>query len=216
MPFTHLYKATFSGTLPGSEIFAHSQHFDSESADSEYVADNLSSHVTNMLSTAVTSGPVSTLASAFPDTVAWTRLHVEPITTTGALLPGGVSADRALTDVGTGNPSFGLPFQCSHCITLRNSTIGRRSKNRFYLPPYVVTVTNGAGLVAPSISVALGAWLANQQTALESLSPAISMINISPAGALATDLIDSYIGNVIDTQRRRRNALTEVRTITGI
>lgn len=212
---TNYYACVFSGTLTG-EIFAHKQHVASTSADPEYVADQMSSHVTNLLATAVTSGPVATMAAAFADWVSWTLLRVEPITTTGSLLPGGISATRSLTDVGTGNGSLGMPYQCTHSITTRSSGTGRRNKNRFYLPPYVVGVTNGKGIVAAPVCVAIGAWLANQQTALNSLSPEVELINISPADAAAKDIVDSYIGNVIDTQRRRRNALTEARTVTAV
>lgn len=216
MPLAHFYKATFSGTLDGNEIFAHSQHFSSDSALASYVAGNLSSHITNLLATAVVAGPVATMAAAFADWVSWEKLHVEPIGTDGKLLPGGLSFDLALTDVGTGNGSLGLPYQCSHAVTLRNATIGRRNKNRFYLPPYVTGATNGKGIIGSPICTALGSWLSNQNTALQSLSPAISMVNLSVAGAAFTDVIDAYIGNVVDTQRRRRNHIPEVRTITAV
>lgn len=210
----HLYKAIFSGTLTtGAEIFTMGFYFSSASADPSYVADNVSSHVTNLFSTAVTGNFfVTTMADAFSPDVHVTQCKVSswnPVTNKLT----GTPQYRALTDVGTGTAAHGLPYQDALSVSIFPSMLFGRTqyKNRAYLPPFVVEATNGHGELGTGISDAIGAWVQNQSTALESLSPQISIVSYSPH---VGDFIASgevALGQVIDTQRRRRNGLNEAR-----
>jgi len=209
---SNLFKVTFKGTLTGTkpEIFDHSQWFGSMAGtiDASVAAAALVNYVPDFLAKTVTGHPsITVMNNAFPSWVTWTQMVVaEWIEATN--LQSGPGFATALATSTAGNPALGLPYQCSHAITLRSGTIGRRIYNRFFLPPYVIGATNGDGVVHIAIRDAIGAFLNAEQGVLQGAG-IVEMVHYSPAGHVKSPLVDSYIGSVVDTQRRRRNAEPE-------
>lgn len=206
-----VFRATWSGTLPNAEIFAHHQMFYSPdgTATPASISGNLSTHITNLLST-VTTG-VNTMKGVFASTTAWTRLTVQEW---DCLTDKGVGDPHytALTDVGNGGQ--GLPNQLAHCVTIKSDPFGRTQMNRFYLPPYTGNVGGQvSGIVAADTCNAIANWLHNQQATLIVTVPYLSMCVYSPQNKAVYKPIETYVGNVLDTIRRRRNNIPEVRNI---
>ena len=104
-----------------------------------------------------------------------------------------------------------MPPQVTIAASLRTATATRAGRGRFYMPPFdkgTVTVTTGR-LNSASITVALEA-VDNLVTTMitNSLTPVI----YHRSDFTSTNITQYDIGDVFDTQRRRRNKLVEMRT----
>lgn len=111
-------------------------------------------------------------------------------------------------DAGT-NAGECMPFQCAPVVSLRTATLSRAGRGRFYAPSLAVD------------QIAQGRMVAGAQTALA--DSALAMLQAVEAAGLAvviyhrgagttTPVVSLDVGDVIDTQRRRRNKLIESRT----
>ena len=212
-----LFKVSFSGTIdPGAEQFVHSMWIDDITSNNSvgYVASELSGAITAMLATACTSSvPAANLGLLFPDTVSWLLCEARQWNAaTNAQV--GPPAQVVLTDVGTGSGSFALPNQSSLAVSTRTGLTGRRRWNRFYLPPMIITATAGGDFVNQNVCDALSDWLVALNLQLNALTPALGIAHYSPAaGTFSTPPDSTFIGNRLDTVRRRANQLTETRSI---
>lgn len=215
-PLGELYKATWSGTLGTSEEFVYSRWCTAGVATPEAdVATTLSGSVTAMLATAVTAGPVPTLATAWPSHVAWTQLKVSHWDmATDKLVAGSSPAYVMLTDVASGATGSGMPFQCSLAVTTRSVLAGRRKYNRFYLPGPTVFTTDGQGSLQPSVADAIALWCHLDITSAAAAATPVAFVNWNPPGSTGRHaILDIYLGHRVDTIRRRRNELVEGRTV---
>lgn len=214
-----LIRATWSGRLPGGEIFSHGQYlYTAIGAGINYAAigANLSSYITNLLTTSAGTG--ITMAGVFASTTIWDRLTIQGVAESDGS-PVGDPLYIALTDHGTGGVA--LPNQISHCVTIRADPFGASNRNRFYLPPYVAGLAGSsqpvaAGVVNNNIQTAVAGWQHAEWTSLAATTPEIFPAVYSPAKHKAYQATDCYLGNILDTQRRRRNKEVEVRTITTL
>src|SRR5712672_2356513 len=148
--FTVLYRAVWSGTLGSTdeEIFSyHRMVATTISSTADDVADAIAGDVADMLAESTTgSTPFSNIGQVFTTTVSWDLLKVYLVDqTTGENL--GEPVQRVLTDVGLGASGQGLPYQDALAISFTHLPKGRKTKNRFYLPPFVSTATDGHGRV---------------------------------------------------------------------
>jgi hypothetical protein len=116
----------------------------------------------------------------------------------------------ALTGVNAGEM---LPFQCATVISLLTASATRHGRGRFYLPPLAVdTVTNGRTNAA-TITILDTAWTAF----FDSLNTdGVSPVVRNRTGHISTAVTSARVGDVIDTQRRRRNKLVEVYTVIAV
>lgn len=212
--FPNVLLAVWSGTLGSTdeEIFSYHRMIAAEGTmDPDTCADAIQDDVTDMLAESTTgSTPFSNLGQTFPTTVSWDLLKVysfdeatDAITSEPAL--------RVLTDVGLGASGQGLPYQDALAISFTHLPTGRRRRNRFYLPPQVSTATDGHGRV-------LGTLIDDIQTQLN-FSQNAHLVDSVPFqycvySAADHDVftIDRWMtGDIMDTVRRRRNKLPEVR-----
>ena len=114
-----------------------------------------------------------------------------------------------------------LPPQCSLVVTLLSDRPrGKASKGRMYLPGIAVLVENTTGKI-PSVTV--GTIADNLKTFFDALAndadiPGELILAAKSSGPLnvipaQNDYVETIrVGNVIDTQRRRRNGLVETYT----
>jgi hypothetical protein len=130
---------------------------------------------------------------------------VELNQTTGKQLTG-LTDPRNDTGTNTGEC---LPFQCAPVVSLRTATLSRAGRGRFYAPSLAVD------------QVAAGRMVAGAQTALANsalaLLQALDNAGQTPviyhrALGTVTNITSLDVGDVIDTQRRRRNKLIEARS----
>ena len=127
--------------------------------------------------------------------------------TTGAQVSR-LADDVSLPGVATGGL---LPAQVSVVASLRTATATRAGRGRFYLPPFdksTVTVTTGR-LNSASVTACVNAVDALLSSLItDSLTPVI----YHRSSFTTTNLTQFDIGDVFDTQRRRRDKLIEART----
>ena len=217
---TCVAQCTFSGLLPDSEIFSHRVHVAVEGAGSisqgqlSDVANDMATHITEMLAAPITGGLFTPLSDLWPNGVQWTRLTARGVNvSTGAIILD--PEYRELTDAGTGGTGAAdsMPNQIAWCITLRRGSFGRRNRNRWYLPPIVVSARGSTpSRIGSPYVTAMADWLPNEQTRLAGESAASQMCVFSPTGHDANVATDCFIGDTLDTIRRRRNRIVEART----
>jgi hypothetical protein len=116
----------------------------------------------------------------------------------------------ALTGVATGEM---LPFQCATVISLLSASATRHGRGRFYLPPLAVSTVDGGLISAAAITSLDTAWTAFFDSLnTDGVNPVIR----NRTGHISTPVTGARVGNVFDTQRRRRNKLVEVYTAIAV
>lgn len=106
-----------------------------------------------------------------------------------------------------------LPFQCATVVSLLTASATRHGRGRFYLPPLATGSIDQGRVSAASLAVLDTAWTA--------YFASLNGDNITPVvrnrtGHVSTTVTSARIGDVIDTQRRRRNKLTETYTVVAV
>lgn len=107
-----------------------------------------------------------------------------------------------------------LPTQCAICISLQTSLAGSRNRGRFYLPPPGVQSLTTAGRLDSGALTGLSNGLTAWKNSL--IGDGFTLVVLSRSEGAQTVVTNLRIGNVIDTQRRRRNGLSEVYTSVAV
>jgi len=147
------------------------------------------------------------------DALVHTAVSVTEVST-ASLDPGtGKQVSRLADDVSLpGVATTGLmPPQVTAVASLRTATATRAGRGRFYMPPFDKgTVTAATGrLSAGSVTVAVSAVDALMTSLIaDSLTPVI----YHRTSFTTTNITQFDVGDVFDTQRRRRDKLVEART----
>lgn len=134
-----------------------------------------------------------------------TRVYYYP-TTDGPATAVGVAAGNT---VGTG--AGNQPLQSSAVLSLRTGVAGRRTRGRMYWPALAIAPNNfgvySAATAGAMVSdaVLLLEFLREANPVSSNFYPAV----VSKVGNLVTPVTTVSVGNVPDTQRRRRNGLVE-------
>jgi len=201
-----LYRSDFQGTLYGIETFQHGMHWSSSDSTAGLAAD-----LDTAWSTLVATASFSDL---FGTGVVWSQVNVSELGATPAD-PIITSAQATLGGAGTGTGST-LPAQCSPCVSLTTATAGSRARGRMFLPPTVTSAMTTAGRLGSSPR---GAIVAALDTFFASMAGnAATCVVVSSVGGVYTTYTVNTIrlGDVIDTQRRRRNSIAEVYSTAAI
>ena len=190
-----LYRHRLEGTFPG-EVWSFGLYTDSNLS----VAAAQSAFMTGITNFWADVGPL------LCTTVAATRaVTVELDPATGGQLTG---AEDTRADVGSSVATC-LPFQCAPVVSLRTATLSRAGRGRFYVPSLAVDqVDAGRMLTAARDSLADGALALVQGLT----SAGGNVVIYHRALGTTTPVTSLDVGDVIDTQRRRRNKLVEART----
>lgn len=211
-----LFHLVWSGTLGATdeEIFSYGRFAAGVSpTDITSIADSAANDVTDMLAESTTgSTPFSNLGQIFPTTVHWEQLKVYRIDEATAEILSEPEV-RVLTDVGLGASSQGLPYQDALAITYTKLPTSRTSRNRFYLPPFVSTATDGHGRVLGTLIDDIQTQLKLNNIAHAAEDPSWQYCVYSTTNHVF-DILERYMtGDVMDTIRRRRNKLPEQRHV---
>jgi len=107
-----------------------------------------------------------------------------------------------------------LPFQCSVAVSTRTDLPTRAGRGRFFLPPFSLDTAVG-GLLdsAAAAQVARAAKAMIDHINTETSFGCIVYHKATSDGDFITSV---DVGNVFDTQRRRRNQITETRVSASI
>ena len=136
---------------------------------------------------------------------------------TNGLVIGGRSCTATATTPAAGDVGGDtLPLQNSVVISTRTLVIGRRGRGRWYMP---CLTTNSLGAHGRLTSTATGNQLASAKAFLEGLAFASVAAGDPHVKAIVTGkpyteygvITGVQVGDVVDTQRRRRRQLVEVR-----
>ena len=190
-----LYRHRLEGTFTG-EVWSFGLYTDSTLS----VAAAQSAFMTGI------SNFWSEATALFAADVETTRaVTVELDPATGRQLTG---AENTRTDAGT-STAESLPYQCAPVISLRTATLSRAGRGRFYAPSLAVDQVAGGRMITAARDSLADAGLA----LTDGITAGGGNIVIYHRGSGTTTLVTSLdVGDVIDTQRRRRNQLVESRT----
>jgi len=195
-----LYRFVASGTTPG-ETFSFTMH-----AEGSLSTGDAATAFADALTAAWGAG-MDDLTTADVDLTLASAATIDPATD-GQITR--VEVVLALTGVGAGEM---LPFQCATVVSLLTASATRHGRGRFYLPPLAALVLDGGRISAASLAVLDTAWTAF----FDSLNTdGVTPVVRNRTGHVSTTVTSARIGDVIDTQRRRRNKLTETQVVVAV
>ena len=122
----------------------------------------------------------------------------------------GGQISRLIDDVSLPGVAAGemLPFQCASGVSWRTALATRSGRGRMYLPPLAVSVLDTGRLSSAAVSAIVDS-VGQLTDSLDGGGLALVLLNRTTMATTPVTSVD--VGNVIDTQRRRRNKLIEVR-----
>lgn len=156
------------------------------------------------------SGAVSAFWTGELDSIVTTDVVVTEVSTASLDPATGKQLSRLIDDVSLPGVATGemLPFQCASGVSWRTATATRSGRGRMYLPPLAVSVLDTGRLSTSAVSTISDA--VGQLT--DSLDGGgLVLVLLNRTTLVTTPVTSQDVGNVIDTQRRRRNKLIEVR-----
>lgn len=189
-----LFRHVASGTFVGGEVWSFTLH--TQGAPTLAVAE------TSWLA-AVTAFWVGKQDALTATTVAWTGTKTAQLDTiTGKQISAMADVVSHLGVAATET----LPPQVSLAVSTLSSLATRSGRGRFYLPPMAVATTSSGKVLAAS-QTAVGV---NAKAMMDVLVGAgLQPVLFNTKTKVATTITGMKIGNVWDTQRRRRDKLVE-------
>jgi hypothetical protein len=140
----------------------------------------------------------------------YTGCQVEARSSTG-VLESLADVPRATTVPGSGGGA--LPFQAAAVVSLRTNFVGARGRGRLYLPATGVNLGASSLRIDPTVlSSALDGvktWLSGIEAAVEVTLSAAPLSVWSRTGFGTHGVTKILMGDVVDTQRRRRDTAPE-------
>lgn len=118
-----------------------------------------------------------------------------------------------------GSGSLTMPPQCSVVASLLTGIAGRRTRGRIYWPRVTGSLDAGFKISGTPVPALLAPAFADflEDTALASGLEGLQPVVVSKVGAGALTTVSSVsVGDIIDTQRRRRDKLVETRVTAAV
>lgn len=188
-----LFRHTISGTYPG-ESWSFTYHTegtiplgDAEAAS----AAAITGAYNNGFATITTADVVTTLSSTASIDV---------------LTEGQISREETVLSLAGTDVGEALPAQNATAISLTTVLANRHGRGRFFLPPLAVSTVAGGKLAAAAVGNLVTAFT-NFFDVLE--TQGLAVVVRDRTNHVSTTVTAARVGDVIDTQRRRRNKLVE-------
>lgn len=210
-------KVRISGTMPGGEVWSINPCFGvgggteavEEYGDLLEWATDIASLNTNKIFPAAPLEILSTAARI-------TQVRTEFYDPTGKLTQ---VAEIGATSAAVGSFTPNKPFQSAMVVSLRTGRAGRSYRGRLYLPALNVTLTPATLRIDPAIrngvSSQMAAWLRDIANVAPGV-PRIDPVVVSQTIGVVTGITNVEVGDILDTQRRRRDSLEEAYFSTDI
>lgn len=201
-----LFRSDFQGSLYGIEQFQHGLHWSSTDSSAGLAADLAAAWLTLLANAAVNT--------YFRTSVVWDQVNVSELGATPAA-PIITSAQAVIADGGA-SADNSLPAQCAPCLSLTTATAGSRARGRMYLPPPDVTAVTISGRLDSAFRTAVVSAL-DTFFATMGANAATPVVVSAVGGVYTTYPVTTIrLGDVVDTQRRRRNSIAEVYTTASV
>lgn len=201
-----LFKTDFQGSIHSIEEFQHGLSWSSPGTAAEVAADAAAAWLTVLADAAANT--------FYPTGIQWSQVNASELGATPAD-PIQTSAQAVIADGGVSSDS-GLPPQCAPCLSLSTATAGSRARGRMYLPPPDISAVGASGRLSAGFRTA---WVGALDTFFSSMvGGGHSPVVISAVGGVYTTypVTTIRIGDVVDTQRRRRSSIAEVYTTASV
>lgn len=207
-------KYVFNGVLGSSEVFAFSWGFTSATWNTP---DQAVGAAAVWIARVMT---VNGMINAYAPHVTFNSVRCVKLNASGGTDSAVTLGITPLVGGSTSDPNS-LPFEVSPCVTLRTAVQSRRGRGRFYLPPPVRSQVGGqgvfVGLFAGTGTTGAAGNIAEAFNNFKTNNPAVPVVISKVGGTVVTNPVTSVdVGNVPDSQRRRRNRLTEVRVSANV
>lgn len=196
---TALYEITFSCSLPSGEeaVFTHWIQADAD-ADALSAADV---YATSLAGDTAFTGLFGTGVVMGPAKVAKTNMA------TGVVISTQVATVQVAGTATVGN----LPPQCSIVVSLRTAFASRSDRGRYYLPAISSDQLTPAGRLSSTPQNAILSAVVAAHSAEILVGAGCPLVVYSRKNRAVEPVVSIDVGDVIDTQRRRRDKLVESR-----
>lgn len=168
---------------------------------------------TDFASYLATSTAYATALAEMSTSVLMTRVSVYGYQGSG---PAASGAQANITPAKAGAGAISHPFQTTRCISLQTSLPGARYRGRFYVPALSASIAASGKSGMPSGFLQAWALVLEQPINLWTGSSPLTLGVYSAVADVVTPVTQIRGGDVLDTQRRRRDALQETYTVVPV
>lgn len=197
-----LWTIKYAGNMPGGDIFQHGIHL--QTNDGVLIGDVVTRAAAALTALTTTASGMQQL---FPSATLWAAVIVEEIDLTGHVIQ---TAQTSVSHAGT-NVSGCLPGEVAVCVTFRTADVTRSGRGRWYLPTIGPNFLTAQGRLTAAGQTAIITSHNAFFTSLQSVLPGADAVVFSKHTASALSITSYDVGDVLDSQRRRRNKLVESR-----
>lgn len=206
---TQLFQFQFQGNLPAGDIFEHSLWWTADDGttvtDAGHAAD---AYLTALMTTA------GGIQNSYTTGTIWGFPRVAKVNIAdGSTLDSGTGT---VSQAGLGTVNNSMPGEVAVCITCRTITDTATTRGRFYLPAPVVTAVVFTGLMTPAVQTAMLVSVKAADLAVRAAGHGFQPVIYSRKNRSTATIVQYECGNVYDAQRRRRNKVTETRSVVTV
>lgn len=197
------------GTLPQGEVWSITPKFIGNFGPAITNYDELLQWATNIGDAFIAGAVPTALRTAMSSVTAITAIRAEYRDASGDLAE---VAERVLPTVIGGSATPNRPFQCAWVASLRTGRPGASYRGRLYWP-YIAGGMDGTTLRIPQANLeTLVTGMRDMLLSVQDAAPeenSVALAVISKVRGVGTAVTEISGGNVIDTQRRRRDTIAE-------
>lgn len=202
-----------NGAMPNGEVWSINPRFAGGPGGVIVGYEELQEWAQNIADYLVALPSGSSLLAALSSAVSITSVRTEQLDASGQLVQAG---EYILTTPKAGSSTPTKPFQTSIVASLLTGRPGRSYRGRLYWPFLGSSISTSTLRIPTSFTQSFANDMAALLTAIATtLAPdqATAPVVVSQTLNVATPITQISVGDVVDTQRRRRDSLDEARTV---
>lgn len=208
-------RVIWRGTLPGGEVWSSGCSFMMNFGDLVQDAADLNAWALAIRQIGGTSVFPAAIRDLLSAAGACTSVRTEYLADDGSLLQAGEYTFAGAAGLGSATKAF----QTSVVASLRTATPGRRTRGRMYWPALGAAIDTSTGRLSDpttsEVAAAVVELLQDVADEATNVNPSAAVVPAvwsreNESGSVITSV---EVGDVLDTQRRRRDKLAEVRAV---